>query len=298
MALYSSYDQVGKKEDVSDLISNITPTKTPFQSLIGNEKISNTLFQWQEDSLRDVVDNAFVEGFTATDETMTPTVMRQNYSQILAKVFKVSNTADAVSTYGRAKESAYQASKAMAEVKRDLENAFVGTKQVAAAGSSSVARKMAGAQAQIDAANKVKTGGASTAMTEANLLTALQKLYDAGAEPAYIMVTPTDAQTVAGFANASGRTREISNGSQDRAIVNAIDLYVSPYGEVRVILNRFLAAGDAIVFDPEMWKQCTLRSWFRETYAKTGDNVLMGVVGEFSLKHKNAKGSALIRREA
>ena len=52
---FHTYDQVGIKEDISDVISNITPTNTPFQTLIKTEKVHNTLFQWQEDSLAAVV---------------------------------------------------------------------------------------------------------------------------------------------------------------------------------------------------------------------------------------------------
>ncbi len=298
MPQYTSYDQVGAKEDVSDIITNLTPTKTPFQSMIGSDTSHNTIFQWQEDELRAVVDNAKVEGFTAADATLTPTVMRDNYTQILEKTIKVSGSADKRDTYGRAKESAYQMAKAMKEVKRDLEHGMVGTKQTKAAGSSSVARKFAGVQAQIDASLINVTGGAATPISEAVLLTTLQELWNAGAEPSHLMVTADDSLVVSDFAKASGRSREITNGSSDRKIVNVVDLYVSPFGEVKVVLNRFLAAGDSLVFEPGMWSKVTFRDWFRETLAKDGDNLKMMVVGEFSLKHKNFKGSALIRRSA
>lgn len=295
MAQYTSYDQVGAKEDVSDIISNLTPTKTPFQSMIGSETCSNTIFQWQEDELRAVIDNAQIEGFTAADATLTPTVMRDNYTQILEKTIKVSGSADKRDTYGRAKESAYQMAKAMKEVKRDLEHAMVGTKQAKAAGNSSTARKFAGVQAQIDASLINATASGAT-IAEPILLTTLQELWNAGAEPSHLMVTADDSLIVSDFAKASGRSREIQNGSADRKIVNVVDLYVSPFGEVKVVLNRFLAAGDSLVFEPGMWTQVTFRNWFRETLAKDGDNLKMMVVGEFSLKHKNFKGSALIRR--
>lgn len=298
MPQYTSYDQVGAKEDVSDIISNLTPTKTPFQSMIGSETTHNTLFQWQEDELRAVIDNAQVEGFTANDATLTPTVMRDNYTQILEKTIKVSGSADKRDTYGRAKESAYQMAKAMKEVKRDLEHAMVGTKQAKAAGSSSVARKFAGVQAQVFAGHINSTGGASTPISEGVLLTTLQELWAAGVDPSHLMVTADDSINVADFAKASGRQRQIENGSADKKIVNVVDLYVSPFGEVKVVLNRFLAAGDSLVFEPGMWSKVTFRDWFRETLAKDGDNLKMMVVGEFSLKHKNFKGSALIRRQA
>jgi hypothetical protein len=302
MTQFTSYDQVGKKEDVSDVISNISPTKVPFQTMIGSEKVTNTLFQWQEDSLRAVQVNAKVEGFTASDASLTATTMRNNYTQILEKTIKVSETADAISTYGRARESAYQLAKAGFEVKRDLEYALVGTGQTAVAGDSSTARKFNGYQAQVDTA-LINYTGSGNALTEDALLTTLQELYSEGADPTVIMVTPSNSVEVAKFAKAAGRYREIENGGPaDRAIINAVDLYVSPFGEQKVVLNRFQMGGnsgdahvDTLVFDPDMWKTCVLRPWTRETLAKDGDNTKMLLVGEYSLKHKNKKASAVIR---
>lgn len=300
MAMYTTYDQVGIKEDISDIISNISPRKTPFQSAIGGEKVHNKYFQWQEDSLRAVTDNAKTEGFTASDSTRTPTTMRANVTQILSDTIKVSGTADAVSTYGRARESAYQIAKVSAELKRDLENALVGTKQTMVNPSDNTsARKMAGYQAQVDTGLVNYTGQTSSVdnpLTETALVTTLQELFDNGAEPTRIMVTPTNAAEIAAFAKAAGRYRTLDGKGEDgRAIVNVIDLYVSPYGEQRVQINRFQASTDTLVFDPDMWSLVTLRPWTRETLAKTGDNLMMMIVGEFSLKHKNRKASAVIR---
>lgn len=297
MALWTSYDQVGKKEDVSDIISNISPTKVPFQTSIGTEKVNNTIYQWQEDSLASAGANAQVDGFTASDATLTATTMRSNYTQILQKTIKVSGTADAVSTYGRAKESAYQMAKAAAEVKRDLEYAMVGRTQAATQGSAGTARQFAAVTNLIDSNNKVKTGGTTTAMSEANLLTAMQKLYDAGVEADICLVTSNDALTIADFAKASGslRQRDMQLGTK---LVNAVDVYVSPFGEVKVVIDRFLLAGDTILYAPDMWKQAVLRPWFRETLAKDGDNTKMMIAGEFGLMHKNFLASAYIRREA
>ena len=301
MAQYVTYDMVGIKEDVSDVISNITPTKTPFQSMIGSEKVHNKYFQWQEDDLRAVAANAKVEGFTAADSTRTPTTMRTNYTQILADVIKVSNTADVVSTYGRAKESAYQMAKVAAELKRDLEYAFVGVENAAVAGDSSTAREMASAFNQIDSTMFTYTGGTSTKPDEADVLAALQDVYTEGAEVSVMMVTPTNSLEIADFAYSSRggtsleRARDVGNS---REIVNVVDVYVSPFGKVKVVLNRFLLDKRTLLFDPEMWKKCVLRNWTRETLAKTGDNLQMMLVGEFSLKHKNYKASAVIEEDA
>ena len=299
MAAYTSYDVVGKKEDISDIITNISPTKTPFQSLVGDEKVWNTLYQWQEDSLAAVnLSNAQVEGFDATETAPAATTMRSSYTQIFAKTVKVSSTNDTVSRYGRAKETAYQIAKFSAEVKRDLEGVLL-SGQSAAVGSTSVARTTGSYQAQVSNAF-VHTGGASTAMTEAQLLGALQTLYTNGVDPSILMIPPAESIAIAGYASAAGRYRTIptEHASAKSTLVNVVDLYVSPFGEVKVILNRFQLATYYLIFEPDMWKLATLRSWTRETLAKIGDSTRMMIVGEFGLKHKNYLASHYVRKVA
>lgn len=297
MTTFQTYEVVGIKEDISDIITNISPTKTPFQSMIGSEKITNTLFQWQEDSLRAVQGTASapLEGADASFITVNPTVMRNNRTQIFVEAVQVSGTTDVVSTYGRARESAYQLAKSAAQLKRDLENAYVGTAQAAVTGADATARNLGGVQVQIAAANNVYTGGTTTAMSETNLLTALQNVYTAGADPSIIMVTPAISLVVAAYAAASGRYRVLQTGGDDKALVNTVNLYVSPFGEQKVVLNRFQKASEnAIIFEPDMWTKAVLRPWTRETLAKTGDSTKQMIVGEFSLKHKNQAASALV----
>lgn len=304
---FKTYDQVGKKEDVSDVISNISPTATPFQSLIKTERCSNTVFQWQEDSLASVGDNAVVEGADASDSNMDPTVMRSNYTQIMQKTVKISGTADAVATYGRAKETAYQLAKKSAELKRELEYHLVGKVQNAAAGASNTARTFgnafgtdAASTAIIDASvtvtidgNGATAGTPVGALTEASILSVNQALYEAGSEAQYIMVKPADSLLIADFTKVAGRNRDI-NVANSKTLVNAVDLYVSPFGEQKVIINRFLKATECLVFDPSMWSLVALRPWTRELLAKNGDADRHQLVGEYSLKHRNYKATGRI----
>ena len=290
MTMYSTYDQIGIAEDISDVITNISPTKTPFQTSIGSEKIDNRLFQWQEDSLRTQAANKFLEGFTATDVARTPTVMRQNYTQIMSDVFKITATADVVKTYGRAKETAYQLAKTGEELKRDLEFTFVGRNGAAVAGAETVTpREMASALNMIDAGNVI--AGGTAALTETMILNCHRATYDAGGEPEILMIKPADALIVAGFAAASGRQRDFAS---NRTITNVVDLYVSPWGELKVVINRFILSTVAFMYNPDMYKKCVLRNWTREKLAKDGDSERHMVVGEFSLKHKNYKAAGYV----
>jgi len=296
MATMTTYEQIGIKEDVSDVISNLTPTKTPFQSAIGADTTKAISFEWLEDELRAAGTNAKVEGADATFITVNPPATRSNRTQILAEAVQVSDTTDTVSTYGRAKEMAYQMRKSSAQLKRDLEYAYVGSAQTEVVGSASVARKMKSAQVQISGVTY--TGGTiavPVALTEAFLMTALQASFTAGAEPTRIQVTPTNSVVLAAFASAAGRYRTFQNGtSGDKTIVNVVNLYVSPFGEQKVEINRFLMAKNTLVYDPNQWAKVWLRPWARTALAKTGDSSKQQILGEVSLKHKNYAASNLI----
>lgn len=296
MAAITTYDVVGKKEDISDVIVNISPTTTPFQTLIKGEKIHNTLFQWQEDSLAAPNgSNAFADGFDATDKTIIATTMRSNYTQILAQTIKMAETTDAVARYGRAKELAYQLAKASKEVKRDLETILLSA-QASAVGSAGVARNMAAFQTMLATNNRVAVGSTSSP-SEALLLSTLQLLYTNGVDPNTLMLPPAESLVLASFAAASGRNRYIPNaGDASKTLVNVVDLYVSPFGEVKVLLNRFQPVTDWVIFSPEYWRLPALRPWTRQPLAKIGDANREMVVGEFSLRHTNFAASAVIRK--
>lgn len=300
----TTYDLVGVKEDVSDIISNISPTKTPFQSMIGNESVHNITHQWQEDSLAAAADNAVVDGATAPTAVMNATSLRSNNTQILSKTAQATGTADVVTKYGRAKELAYQLGLKSAELKRDLEYAMVGRGAVAAVAgnSSSTARKMASAQYMIDNSLTYTAGSGgglgftgstptAVALTEAAIKSVLQACYIGGAEPDTILVKPADAGVIASF-QATGRTVFVDNGQ--KTLTSAVDFYESPWGKVRVVMDRFISTADALVFEAAMWKQLVLRNWFRQTLAITGDATTVQILGEFSLKHRNFFASGRI----
>ena len=288
MATYTTYDQVGKAESVADLISDITPTDRPFTTMVKSEKVAARTFSWLEDSLAAAADNAQVEGADASMGTLIDAVERSNTTQILSKAFQVSATADAIKTYGRAKETAYQLGKALKEIGRDLERAFVGVDQAAVAGDGATGRKMASVSQQITNS----TTSADGALNEADILTAGQAAFNAGSDPSVLMIRPADAQDVAAYTGASGRYREIMGNA--KTLVNVVDLYVSPYGEYKVVLNRHQLTDRAFLIDPSMFKQVVLRPFTRTLLAKTGDSDKHHIVGEMSVKHTNFGDSHMI----
>jgi hypothetical protein len=288
---YKTYDQVGKKEDIEDIIYDISPTDTPFLSSIGSGTANATLHQWQEDSLAAVGTNAAVEGADAGTASADPTVLKTNNTQIFTKVVQVSGTAEAVGKYGRSSELAYQIAKKGKEMKRDIEHAFIGARQAGAAGDGSTARQLKSYHAQVDASTTSENSGTNRAFTEALLLDVLQSVYEAGGNPNQLQVTPSHAVTVAEFAAASGRQRDFREGTK---LVNVVDIYVSPFGEVSVVPNRFLDANSALVVDTEYWSRAVLRPMQTIVLSKTGDSDKRQMLTELTLVCENSKASGLI----
>jgi hypothetical protein len=290
MSTLQTYAVVGLAEDVSQTIANISPTDTPFQSLVKSEKVSARTFEWLEDSIRAAGTNALVEGADASLTAVAEPTLRSNTTQILGEAFKVAATVDAVRTHGRAKETAYALAKTLKAIKLDVEKAMVGVDQAAVTGGSSTARKMASVSQQIS--TTVDAGSNATdALTEAKLLDLHQDCYENGSDTSVLMIKPADATIVANFATASSRERDFGSS---KTLVNAIEVLVTPFGEVRTLINRHQLTTHAFLIDPSMFKQCVLRPFTRTLLAKNGDADTHFVVGEVSVKHSNFSDSGMI----
>ena len=310
MATYQTYTAIGQREDLSDVIYNISPTDTPFMSTIGKTKATAVYHEWQTDSLAAAGLNVAVEGATASDATMSPTSRVGNRCQISQKTIKISNTLQAVDKAGRKSEKAYQLAKASAEIKRDMELTLL-SNQIATNGNSSTARALGGLQAWLSTTysggtsgvagsggTTARTNGTNRTFTEAFLQTAVRGVYTAGGNPKILMVTPAHKQTVSAFAGiAAQRYMAPSNGPT--TIIGAADVYLSDFGTLSVVPSRFMnstnSADDvAFVLDPEMAAVAYLRPFQTNELAVTGDNESTQLLAEFTLEVKNEAAHGII----
>ena len=111
MAAYDRYTAIGAREDLTDVIYDISPTETPIMSTIGKTKATSVTHEWQTDSLAAATTaNALVEGASASEATITPTTRLANLTQIVGKTVMVSGTLLASDLAGRKSEMAYQLS--------------------------------------------------------------------------------------------------------------------------------------------------------------------------------------------
>jgi hypothetical protein len=298
MATFKTYDSVGAKEDVSDVISTLTPHKTPFTTSIGGpETVKQKLYSWQEDELEPGADNAQVEGFDATEESVSTTEMLQNTTQIFSRTIKLSGSLQATDHYGRANELARQIVKKGKTLRLDHERALIGVDQAMVLGSDTVARRFASFSKLIHDDNIID---AAAAPLDENLTKqAIRTAFNAGSDGAEtFMVKPTDAELVSEFAGTAQRVRDV--GINPSKVVVKVDIYTTALGTLRVTINRELKPDFAFLYDPSMVRLTSLkgRTWFRETLAKTGDNTKIMLAGEYGLKHDNRKGAVLIKNLA
>ena len=240
MAAFDSYTQLRQAEDVQDEIYIVSPVDNPVGSMSKTIRANGKLHEWTEDQLQAAGKNAAVEGAAAAADSSLPVTELQNYCQIMTKTAEITGTLEIVDKYGRDSEMAYQLELRYGELANDEELAIIGapggTRQVAVAGNSVTAREMASLFVQLDAAVVSDAVAFTTvAELEAALLAAHQATYDLGGNPSYLTVDPARSNHIAAFAYAAGRQRDIHN---EKKIVNVIDLYVSNFGELDVILDR------------------------------------------------------------
>jgi len=312
MATFQTYQSIGNREDLTDVIYNISPTDTPFMSSVGKTKATAVYHEWQTDALAAAVaNNAAVEGADATSLTVTPTARVGNRTQISTKTVQIAGTQESVDKAGRKSEKAYQLAKASSELKRDMEKTLL-SNNVAAAGDSSTARTLGGLQAWLgtnavlgsggtagSGGTTARVSGTDAAFTEAMLKSAVKQAFVQGGNPSVLMVTPTQKQVVSGFAGiAEQRYQAPSNAPT--TIVGAADVYLSDFGTLSVVPNRFMTAdsGDggevAFVLDPEYAAVAYLRPFQTNELAKTGDSEKTQLLVEYTLEVKNEKAHAII----
>jgi len=284
---FTTFDAKGIREDLSNIITNIAPEETPYMSNIGRESISNSLFEYQTDTLAAAAANKQIEGDdVASFDAVTATVRLQNYAQISRKTIILSATEEVVNKAGRRSELAYQIAKRSAELKRDQEFTMLNN-AVAAAGSTSTARGTASLGAFIKTNVDMQTNGAnpsyttlpSSARTDGNVRTftetilknVIQQVWTAGGVPKILMTGPINKQRVSGFSGIASSRYNINGGDRPATLIGAVDIYVSDFGQVSVIANRFQRERDAWVLDPEYAKMTVLRPYQQIELAKTGD---------------------------
>ena len=309
-----TYNRVGIKEDLADVIYNISPTECPFMSNAGKGSASQTNHEWQTDGLAAAGANAQIEGDDFGNTSTLATVRLGNFTQISNKVIGVSGTDQAVTNAGRGDELAYQLAKAGKEIKRDIEFTCIGAETFKTAGAAGTARNTGsvgtwyggniagtataannysaaanttyanaagavGAGLNGDGLVKRNANGTLRAFTEDLLKAGLKKSFELGGNPDVVLMTASHKQTASGFNGIATNTNNIA----DKRVIGAVDVYVSDFNEVSFVADRHQQENRVDILEMDKWELSYLRPFETKELAKTGDSDKRMLVTEYAL---------------
>ena len=303
---FDSYDAVGIREDLSDVITNISPEETPFHTKSAKSRARNTLHEWQTDSLRASAANAHIEGDATAAEARSATTRLGNYTQIFKNAVVVPDTDEGLDKAGRAREIAYQTLKIAKEQKLDIEKALFDN-NARAAGNSTTARELAGAPSWltsnitntgIGGANPTgdgtdaRTDGTQTAFAQADFDSCMQSIWENGGNPDTVYLSAFQMNVALGFTGNNNQRSNVQAG--DERVIKSLAVYVTPWGTVEFVPSRENRSRDVFIMQDDMWEVATLRPTKNVALAKTGDNTTRQVVTELTLVCKNEAASGMV----
>ena len=303
---FDSYDAVGIREDLSDIITNISPEETPFMTKSGATRARNTLHEWQTDSLRASAANAHIEGDATTAEARTATTRLGNYTQIFKNAVVVPDTDEGLDKAGRAREIAYQVLKIGKEQKLDIEKALFDN-NARVAGNSTTARELAGAPSWLTSnitntgsggadptgdGTDARTDGTQTAFAQADFDSCMQSIWENGGNPDTVYLSAFQMNVALGFTGNNNQRSNVQAG--DERVIKSLAVYVTPWGTVEFVPSRENRSRDVFIMQDDMWEVATLRPTKNVELAKNGDNTTRQVLTELTLVCKNEAASGMV----
>ena len=299
-----SATRTNKREDLSNIIADISPTDTPVLTLIKEATATARYHEWNTDSLANAALNAHEDRDSDTAGASSATVRPGNRTQIMKKTCSVSGSVEAISLAGYSSEMAYQMQKRAKEIKTDAEKSIT-SNQALVVGAAGTASQMAGIESYLTsnivyggtnagAANPGYNSANGTvvaptdpnntgAFTEAKLKSLVKSCWDNGGQPDVLIAGGYNRQAVSGFSGIASLYRDTAPKLGPASIIASADIYVSDFsgnGGIKVVADRFSRPSVALLLDPEYLHMAYLRPWQTYELSKQGDNEQRTILGE------------------
>ena len=301
--VFDTYDAQADREQLSNVIYNISPTATPFMSSIGKNSIKNVVFDWQTEALPTVDATGEIEGFRLDGSTSasTATVRKTNVAMISKRDATVSGSQESSDPAGKRSEMAHQLAIMAKALKRDMETALC-QKGARTTGSNTQARVTGGFESWITSNASRGTNGAAAgegaaptdgtqrALTEPLLKSVLQSCFQNGGEPSLAICGPVNKQVISGF---TGRTsaRQMIDANTVEA---SVSIYASDFGELKIVPSNFSRDRSLLLVDPDYAKVSYLRDFKTVDIATVGDAVTKMLLVEFGLEVGNEAAHGIV----
>lgn len=287
-----TYNLTTIREDLMDADNMISPSETPFTSMIADQNsASSTLHEWPLTALGSVnTSNRIAEGEDAPAVSAPVTaVRRSNYTQISIKLVKVTSTSQWVDGAADIAKLSKQITYKMKELKRDRETMML--QNIAAAPGTvngGAVRTAAGFPAFLQTntsrgagagANPILSGttfgypttaavaGTARSITEDLFNTVIQACWTSGGEVKYALCGPSIKRTIS--KTFTGYSTKYSDGTSNK-LITSVEIYQSDFGTVQIVPDRFSPAADVYFIDPDYVKISYGQTTRQEPLAKTG----------------------------
>lgn len=292
MPVLTRYDSTAsQKEDILDLISQLTPEETVLLSRLGVSRANSAIHIWITDTIQSATatGGATVEGATAVTRTLADKSRATNYTQITTEQIEVSGTLEATSQYGLETEYAYRLEQGMKRWKIMVDRIM--WTSTSASGTSTVARTITGV---IDAiqTNRVTGSGASCALTESTFNQLLQNVAEnGGGTPDTAFARGFNKRRISQFATSNTRYTEV--GAEGR-VRNTVSIYESDFGTLEILFERYITPNEVAILTMKDWYISYLRRPFVKPLSDTGDSKRAMIIGEYSLEYRAEPHSGLL----
>ena len=298
---FDTYTATADREDLSNVIYNISPTETPFISAIGKKSISNVVFDWQTETLPTASGSGQLEGFELSRSASTATTRVSNVAMIQSRDATVTGSQDASDAAGKKSEISHQMAVAAKALKRDMETALC-QKGAKTTGDATTARVTGGFESWITSnvsrgtngagagAGAAPTDGTQRALTEALLKTVLQSCFTNGGQPTMAICGPHNKQVISGFTGRSSARQMI-----DATTVEAsVSIYSSDFGDLKIVPSNFSRERSLLLVDPDYAKTSYLRNFQTVDIATIGDAETKMILAEFGLEMSNQAAHGIV----
>ncbi len=298
---FDTYTATADREDLSNIIYNISPMQTPFMSSIGTRNVKNVVFDWQTESLPTPSGTGQLEGFELSRAASTATARVSNVCQISYRDATVTGSQDASDAAGKRSEMAHQLAIMAKALKRDMEEAL-SQKGAKTTGNATTARQTGGFESWITTNDSRGTNGASTgggaaptdgtqrALTETLLKDVLELMFASGAEPNLAICGPHNKQVISGFTGRS-QARQMVDANTVEA---SVSIYSSDFGELKIVPSNRSRERSLLLVDPEFAKVSYLRSFDTIDIATIGDAETKMIVVEYGLEVSNEAAHGVV----
>ena len=298
---FDTYSATADREDLSNIIYNISPMQTPFMSSIGTRNVKNVVFDWQTEVLPTPSSSGELEGFELSRSAATATVRESNVCMISKRDATVSGSQEVSDAAGKRSEMAHQLALMAKALKRDMEEALC-QKNAKTTGNASTARKTGGFESWVEtnvsrgtngagAGNgAAPTDGTQRALTESLLKDVLQLSFENGGEPSLAICGPHNKQVISGFSGRSSARQMIDANTVEASV----SIYSSDFGELQIVPSNRSRERSLLLVDPEYAKVAYLRNFQTVDIATIGDAETKMIVVEYGLEVSNEKAHGIV----